>query len=119
MLPDNPACFANHMGFWLCEPLWLRQAITHIRAGTWSPEARSLGDGGNLFQMSADGIAVIPISGMKVIQVRRSESDCMVGGGPLGNQLRISQAAASRPPKTAKVAYCWMRPVCIISWRRW
>ena len=29
-LPSNPACFANHMGLWLMEPGWLREALAHI-----------------------------------------------------------------------------------------
>jgi signal peptide peptidase SppA len=65
----NPTCFNNHLGYWLCQPEWLAQAVAHVKAGTWSPtfhvehEARHLGEDADLFGMAADGIAVIPIMG--------------------------------------------------------
>lgn len=40
-------CFVNHMGIWMMEPMFLRQAVAAIIAGTWKPnqarnEERSL-----------------------------------------------------------------------------
>lgn len=65
---DRPQCFTNHMGLWLCEPLWLRQAVQHIRSGVWQPEGAGpffsptmtwsglLGAGGGRENSLADGI---------------------------------------------------------------
>jgi signal peptide peptidase SppA len=41
-MPDpihNPRCFASHMGAWMIEPGYARQALAAIRSGLWQPGA--------------------------------------------------------------------------------
>lgn len=85
MQPDNPTCFANHMGLWLCEPLWLSRAVSHIRAGTWVPEARGPDDDGDrdAYVIAGDGIAVIPMMGPMM------KGDSKFGGA---NTVRVRRA---------------------------
>lgn len=58
----TPECFANHMGFYMCEPVWMRQAVTHIKAGRL-PSRREAADLAEPFELTADGIAIIAING--------------------------------------------------------
>ncbi len=36
-MKHTPSCFVNHMGMWLIEPLFIREAVAAIVAGAWQP----------------------------------------------------------------------------------
>lgn len=57
----NPTCFANHLGLYCCEPLWLQQAVASIRDGIWRPTPRStvsVGGWDTTYIVHADGVEV-------------------------------------------------------------
>jgi signal peptide peptidase SppA len=57
-------CFLNHMGIYCFEPLRLREAVAHVKAGRMPPiRAAAPGRPPGAFELSADGIAVIGIQG--------------------------------------------------------
>lgn len=60
----TPECFAAHLGLYAFEPLRLRQAVAHIKAGRWPQVRASVGGRGrSLLETSDDGLALLPISG--------------------------------------------------------
>ena len=64
MHESTPRCFANHMGMYLCEPTWLMQAVALVRAGLYPlVDARPPSRRERLYEVSGDGVAVIPMSG--------------------------------------------------------
>ncbi len=68
---DTAPCFANHMGMWCIEPLWLSQAVSNIQAGIWTPkaytQARELPISGAIQEKRSydivNGVAILPIHG--------------------------------------------------------
>lgn len=61
----NPACFANHMGLYACEPVWFRQAVAQVKAGRYPVPQAATGDSrtAQRIRVSDDGIAVLHIAG--------------------------------------------------------
>jgi len=61
----DPQCWANHMGFWCIEPLWMQQAITAIQSGIWvasSLQMESARQEEQKYELY-ENIAVIPLHG--------------------------------------------------------
>jgi signal peptide peptidase SppA len=78
-MPDpihNPKCFASHMGLWMVEPAYMRQAVAAIKGGLWKLEqatkapqmtaGKAVADtsGDMLYAVTPEGIAVIQIQGV-------------------------------------------------------
>ena len=63
---ETQECFSNHLGLWMVEPMWMKQAITMIKSGTWKPIADGHEDNKNNKKRSfavSRGTAIIPIFG--------------------------------------------------------
>ena len=57
--PTSPQCFANHLGLWLMDPTWLREALAHIQAGTWQAVSRPKAQDPEEAMIVGDGVAVL------------------------------------------------------------
>ena len=99
---DTPHCFANHMGMWCIEPLWLSQAVSNIQAGIWKPKGSysiAMHDDMPVSAAVQDkrqydlfqGVAILPINGAMM----KAESKF---GGCGTVQLRQMIRAATKDP---------------------
>lgn len=99
---DTTKCFANHMGMWCIEPLWLSQAVSNIQAGLWKPRTNDLQAYHDDSMLSAavqekrsydliHGVAILPINGAMM----KSESKF---GGCGTVQLRQMIRSAVKDP---------------------
>jgi HK97 family phage prohead protease len=60
----DPKCAAHHFGLWACEPNWLNQAITAIKAGTWQAKrVEEDEESGARYEVTDDGLAVVNVWG--------------------------------------------------------
>lgn len=63
---ETKECFSNHLGLWMVEPSWMKQAITMIKSGRWQPLAAGHEDNKNGKRRSfavSKGTAIISIFG--------------------------------------------------------
>lgn len=65
---DTPQCWANHMGIWVIDSMWMQMALVSIQSGMWNPIPRaeieiesSMND--KPYRCTDSGVAVIPIHG--------------------------------------------------------
>lgn len=80
----NNKCAAQHIGPWAIEPRWFSAAVAAVKAGTWPMAAAADSEsGGNGYEVTPDGIAIVPIMG----QITKAESSF---GGASSVRIRRS-----------------------------
>lgn len=72
---DNPKCWANHLGIWVIEPMWMSQAIESIKGGFWTLESQDMQKHASMepqiesayqerpYTLTDTGVAIIPMHG--------------------------------------------------------
>lgn len=88
--PVIPSCFVNHMGAWACDPRWLAEAMSKVRAGTW--RARAVAEGPSAEDPGADW-GVVDIDGVRVIPV---DGPLMKGWSKFGGTSTVAVRGALR-----------------------
>jgi len=90
-------CASQHFGAWCVELHWFSQAVSAVNAGRWPIVAASNGDKADtndLYQTTADGIAIVRIIG----QMQKGSSS-FGGSSTIRTRMALRQAAADRKVK--------------------
>lgn len=89
-------CAAQHLGMWLIEPLWFREALAAVRDGVWSARANRDRDNEEeperSYQVDGTGLALIGIDG----QMMKGSSKF---GGVNTLQVRRALRMAAKDPE--------------------
>ena len=96
---DTPRCFANHLGLYMANPLWLRGAVSAVRAGAPMPGSEDDGDG------AEDGDRIGNIGIVYLIGPMSKGGSPKFGGCSTLDARRQLRALAS-DPEIAAVLLC-------------